>query len=154
MESLEILRRTMNKEEVWQVLRALERQRDAIGNKFIDLADTYKMHKQLLRWDYNGQVRTFVRPGTEDIVGIVGFDVVVEWWSTKRFLTELFVWCVDTAYKGFGRVAVAELEKIAEFYKCAAIIAGNCFMGQPQVVSNTYRKAGFEVLPVYLKLKE
>ena len=91
----------------------------------------------------NGQVQSFYL-GT-DLIGILVFDVVKYWWSPRRFLYETMVLNVDKRFHGFGRLAVQQLEKLAQKYSCAAICSG-CMVDQNvPVVRNLYKKFGFKI---------
>ena len=93
---------------------------------------------------------------TDRLIGIIMFDVIRTWWCKENILFEEIVLCLVDDYKGFGRVAVEELEHIAEFYNCGLISAGSLLSPKNhKSIENLYMiKGGFtEKYSSYLKVR-
>lgn len=125
------------------ITEALLKHRDKEGNAFVWLGDLKTTMRSLRQKARDMQVAKFYHDGV--FVGILVFDVGHPWWSKKLFLIEEFVLCVQPDYHGFAREAIAFLDVLAEEFKADAIIAGCYFQKTPQVVINSYKKAGFTI---------
>lgn len=114
--------------------------KNTLMHQYADLEEAMFNLEGLYR---NGQVQSFYLGA--DLVGILVFDVVKYWWSPRRFLYETMVLSIDKDFHGFGRIAVRQLEKLAQKYSCAAICSG-CMVDQNvPVVRNLYKKFGFKI---------
>lgn len=143
----------LTEEECWHIVRQAEKARDTVGSPLLQFASQPKMVRHFLKWMTFDQIRVF-RDAKGGIIGILIFDVGMEWWSTATVLSETFVFCVSPTYKGFGRLALQELERLAKEYKAQIITSGCFFMEHPQVITNMYKKAGYTVVnPVYTKIR-
>ena len=157
METLSVLKRRLTDTELNLIVAKTIEERSHIGSSLLYLADAGKVKESLRNFDYEGRLRVFYREachGSEIIlVGLLAYDVGYSWWSKKRILSEVFVFGLDPEFKGFGRVARKELDSLAKLYNCDVIIAGNFFMEKPAVMTNTYKKGGFEIsCPTYTKV--
>jgi len=79
------------------------------------------------------------------LVGLLIFDVVQYWWSYDFFLSEVLVLNTDKKFHGFGRIAIKKLEELADTYKCVGICSGCILEKNAPLVSNMYKKAGFQI---------
>ena len=152
METLSILSRQLTDDELDYIIERAVAERDKQGSSMLGFADLRKLKFSLHQMDKQGRIRSFVN-GQGKIIGILVFDVGFAWWSKSLILSETFVFCVDPEFHGFGRVAVKELKALASVYHCEIIVAGNFFMEKPDVMTNTYKKGGFETIcPTYIKV--
>ena len=127
METISRLNRELTKEELTGIASAIYLKMhdnyQQIGERFnaIDFKGIYEtINKSYER----GNLIVFTDT-TDRLIGIIMFDVVRTWWCKEDILVEEIVMCLAKDYKGFGRVAVQELENIAEFYNCGLISAGS-----------------------------
>lgn len=130
-------------EEEKLIAEALLRHREDEGNAFVWLGDIETTMDSLRQKIKNAQVTFFY--DDKGFVGILVCNVGNVWWSKKKFMIEELVLCVRPDYHGFARVAIAFLEYLAELWEVDAIIAGCYFQKTPQVVMNSYKKAGFTI---------
>lgn len=138
--------------ECWHIIRRAEAARKSFGSPLLFLASQAKMVDQFKLWNNKGQLLVFEDAGG-DIIGILAFDVGYDWWSEAKILKEEFVFCVSPTFKGFGRIALEELNRLAKRLEVDLIVSGCFFMKQPQIVTNMYRKNGFsEISPSYTKI--
>lgn len=153
MDTRVLITDSLTEEECWHIVRQAEKARDTVGSPLLRFASQPKMVRRFLNWAAVGQLRVF-RSTNREIIGILIFDVGMEWWSAATILSEIFVFCVSPAYKGFGRLALQELERLAKEHKAQIITSGCFFMEHPQIVTNMYKKTGFTVInPVYAKIR-
>lgn len=88
----------------------------------------------------------------DSFCGILCFDYSHTWWSPKTILSEVFVFAVK-GYHGLQRHAIIELHKIAKEVGATIITSGCFFQRNPQIVTNGYKKFGFnETYPTYAKV--
>lgn len=128
-------------QKIKDTLRKIQEDPDnTLMHKYADLEEAMFNLEGMYR---NGQVQSFYLGA--DLVGILVFDVVKYWWSPRRFLYETMVLNVDTSFRGFGRIAVRQLEKLAQKYSCAAICSGCMVDRNVPVVRNLYKKFDFEI---------
>lgn len=125
------------------IAKALLQHRAREGNAFVWLGDLETTMCSLRQKAKDMKVAKFYH--NDIFVGILVFDVGHPWWSKKLFLIEELVLCVQPDYHGFAREAIAFLDELAEEFKADAIIAGCYFQKTPQVVINSYKKAGFTI---------
>lgn len=130
-------------EEKKLIAEALLRHREDEGNAFVWLGDLETTMDSLRQKIKNAQVSFFY--DDNGLVGILVCNVGNVWWSKKKFMIEELVLCVRPNYHGFARDAIARLEYLAELWEVDAIIAGCYFQKTPQVVMNSYKKAGFTI---------
>ena len=130
-------------EEEKLIAEALLRHREDEGNAFVWLGDLETTMDALRQKTKNMQVTFFY--DDKGFVGILVCDVGNVWWSKKKFMIEELVLCVRPDYHGFARDAIACLEYLAELWEVDAIIAGCYFQKTPQIVMNSYKKAGFTI---------
>lgn len=130
-------------EEEKLIAEALLRHREEEGNAFVWLGDLETTMDALRQKATNMQVTFFY--DDKGFVGILVCDVGNVWWSKKKFMIEELVLCVRPNYHGFAREAIAYLEQLAELWEVDAIIAGCYFQKTPQIVMNSYKKAGFTI---------
>ena len=123
METISRLNRELTKEELTGIASAIYLKMhdnyQQYGERFsmVDLKGIYETVKKGYE---RGSLIVFT--GTTDrLVGIIMFDVIRTWWCKENILFEEIVMCLANDCKGFGRVAVQELENIAEFYNCGLI---------------------------------
>ena len=124
------------------------------GERFsmVDLTGIYETIKK----SYERGTLIVFTDKTDRLIGIIMFDVVRTWWCKENILFEEIVLCLVDDYKGFGRVAVEELEHIAEFYNCGLISAGSLLSSKNhKSIENLYMiKGGFtEKYSSYLKVR-
>lgn len=130
-------------EEEKLIAEALLRHREEEGNAFVWLGDLETTMDSLRQKVKNMQVTFFY--DDKGFVGILVCDVGNVWWSKKKFMIEELILCVRPNYHGFARGAIAYLEQLAELWEVDAIIAGCYFQKTPQIVMNSYKKAGFTI---------
>ena len=145
METISRLNRELTKEELTGIASAIYLKMhdnyQQIGERFnaIDLKGIYETVKESYE---RGNLIVFVDT-TDRLIGIIMFDVVRTWWCKENILVEEIVMCLAKDYKGFGRVAVKELENIAEFYNCGLISAGSLLSPQDhKKIENLYMIKG------------
>lgn len=138
-----VMRLFLTYEEEKLIAAALLRHREEEGNAFVWLGDLETTMDALRQKAKNMQVTFFY--DDNGFVGILVCDVGNVWWSKKKFMIEELVLCVRPDYHGFAREAIAYLEQLAELWEVDAIIAGCYFQKTPQIVMNSYKKAGFAI---------
>lgn len=93
---------------------------------------------------------------TED--GEIGAFLMVAigtpWWANAPVLVEESMMLFDERFAGFGRVALARMEALAEKYGCAMVHSGNILAPEDRMVENLYtRKGGFQhTYPMFVKV--
>ena len=155
METLQILKRPLTDAELTQIVERTIEERSHVGSSVLYKADADKVKESLRKFDEDGRMRVFCIEDDvkTEIIGILVFDVGEAWWTRSRILSEVFVFCVDPNFIGFGRIAIRELKALASIFNCDLIVAGNFFMDKPEVMTNSYRKGGFEIsCPSYIKV--
>ena len=146
-------RRVLSFNEFELIAERLKELRDREGSEILKLGEPYYAAKSLVQMSMDTKVIVFKEDGK--FIGILAFDVVKEWWTREPLLTETIVLSMSDDVKGFARIAIDKLKELAELYDVAAIIAGCLFQKNPQVVTNSYKKKGFDIIqPVYIKMRE
>ena len=158
METISRLNRELTKEELTGIASAIYLKMhdnyQQYGERFsmVDLKGIYEAVKK----GYERGTLVVFTDTTDRLVGIIMFDVVRTWWCKENILFEEIVMCLANDCKGFGRVAVQELENIAEFYNCGLISAGSLLSPKDhKSIENLYMiKGGFtEKYSSYLKVR-
>ncbi|WP_196599036.1 hypothetical protein [Pectinatus frisingensis] len=148
---IKILTRPLTDSELDYIVERAVEERARIGSPLLFLTDLKKFKKSLRQIDKEGQLRVWW-DGSK-IIGLLAFDVGYTWWTSELLLSEQFVFCIDPEFKGFSRIAIRELDNLARIFNCKFIVAGNFFMDKPAIVSNAYKKGGFELTcPSYIKI--
>lgn len=146
-------RRVLSFNEFELIAERLKELRDREGSEILKLGEPYYAAKSLVHMSIDTKVIVFKEDGR--FIGLLAFDVVKEWWTPKPILTETIILSMSDDVKGFARIAIDKLKELAEFYDVAAIVAGCLFQKSPQVVTNSYKKKGFDIIqPVYIKMRE
>lgn len=82
---------------------------------------------------------------TTKILGAVAYTITEEdWYTNARGLVEIFVLKLSDDFHGLQRLAIEELQKVAEEYNCKLIHCGD-YLSPPKdktMVGNAYRKTG------------
>lgn len=154
METLRERSYSLLSSECSMIAKQLNEERNTLGTALVSLGDVYSCWCGLLTFRDNGQIKVF-EDAKGNLIGILIYDVGSQWWSKDLIVTELFVYCINKTYKGFGRVALDALDTIAKEYDAKAIIAGSYFMKSNKIITNMYRKKGYrEESPCYIKMRD
>jgi len=152
MGTLIIRKEPLTDEECLMIADRVFEEKARVGTAFVQDASKDTLIVTLRQLSLNGYLLSFVS-NEGKLIGILIWDVGNHWWSTEVVITEMFVFCIDKDFKGFGRVALHELDVLAKRYKAKAIVAGSYFLREPQIVTNMYKKFGYsEESPSYIKI--
>lgn len=77
--------------------------------------------------------------------GLLGCGVGNLWWIEGDVLIEELVVSLTDSNYGFGRFAVEEMERMAIMKSCVLILTGSSMFKKTRLITNMYRKKGFEV---------
>ena len=77
--------------------------------------------------------------------GLLGCGVGSLWWIEGDVLIEELVVSLTGTNYGFGRFAIEEMERMALMKQCVLILTGSSMFKKTQLITNMYRKKGFEV---------
>ena len=145
-------RRVLSFKEYDQIIKRLHYLKRREGSKIIkEIADVEYSAMELVRMSRQSKVIVFYENDT--FIGILAFDVVNPWWTSKRVLDEEIILSMTDDFKGFARIAIDKLIELAEYYKASLIAAGCFFQDKPQIVTNSYIKKGFNLSqPIYMKM--
>ena len=139
--------RELTDDELDIIINRLIELRDTTDNPMIQLATPKVARAKLLKMSQSDMVDV-VYSG-DRLLGIVVYDIGVQWYSSFRVLIEILVLCVDKELAGFGRAAITILERRAEWAGAKYIMAGNSAMNPK--VTPMYTKKGFKSYPVFYK---
>ena len=131
------------------VIRRLYRMQKDLPSALTAIGDEETVRANLARMSQDGKVLKVYSKDYKYFYGIVIFDIGLHWYSPKLVLFEQEILCVNKDVVGFGRVAIALLEKMAKRYRCSAVVAGNT--GNDPAVDNLYRKRGYKLTYTYVK---
>lgn len=141
---METYYRGLTNYEIRLVTKMLLERKDTEGNDFIKKFNNInKVIDVLKELALGGNVAIFYEG--KNFIGILVYFAGQDWWTTDIFLVEELVLCTDLKYKGFTRIAIKELEKLARKHKAKLIIAGCFFQENPKIVTNAYKKAGYKI---------
>lgn len=149
---IEAHRIALSPTQIDSIVDKLVHLRKITGTSIMALADLPTLKSELFNLANRGQVISCYKGWT--LAGIIVFDVCKQWWTNKYVVYEMLVLCLDDTLHGFGRYAMEQLQFIAEYYHCSAIVGGCLFNKQSKMVTNTYKKFGFEVAPSFYKVLE
>lgn len=85
----------------------------------------------------------------DELVGIVVYDVIEQWFNREKYLTEILVLDITQKIAGIGRLAITVLENLAKEYGCTYVVTGNST--QNSFIANTYKKCGYSMYPSFYK---
>ena len=143
----------LTKDEIATCIQLLNDIRNKQGSALAQFGDTYSVHRALLALVSHNAVRVLRSFEDNHVIGVMVWGVTNFWWSQEPFLFEDLVLAVDPEYHGFAREAIKALEVLAKEKHCKGILSGCLLQERPQMVLNSYRKAGFtEVIPNMLKV--
>ena len=109
----------------------------------------------LIFWESGGRMIVFRDTDTKALIGLVVYSWENTWWgdNSMNVLIEHMVLCVNKSFKGFGRIAIKALERVAREKKCSAIISGSYLTKETKHIENMYKKQGFtQVCPSFVKV--
>ncbi|MBS5519645.1 MAG: hypothetical protein KHX13_04850 [Acidaminococcus intestini] len=141
METTQLTR--LDVERIYDALLAEKNSRD---NPFMHAyGDIDAAIRNIVEMDRRGQVVKFRTP-ENGLIGILIYDIVNFWWSDEPFFSEVLVLKTDPTFTGgFGRMAIRQMERIAKDNKCVGICSGCILERNAPMVTNMYKKAGFQI---------
>lgn len=108
------------------------------GKSFANMEAIYKT----LYWLADAKHLILFKDTNGRNVGVLAFDIVTPWYSTKTCLDEVFVLALDPSFHGFGRVAMEYLKSKAKACGCALMVTGASMTDDPKMVENLYKRHG------------
>lgn len=142
----------MRPEEIAEIQEMLDVYVNKMGSqvvkKFANIPEGWKFLKALSK---EGKIVEFY--DHDKFCGILAFDVGEDWWSgdTKMLVEVVVLSCLGV--HGLQREVCKMLDKLAKEYQAQMIVSGCFFLQMPQVVSNGYKKYGFnQTYPTYVKV--
>ena len=143
----------LTKDEIETCAQLLNDIRNNQGSALAQFGAINSVRESLPALVKNNAVRVLRSLEDNHVIGVIVWGVSSFWWSKTSFLFEDLVLAVDLKYHGFAREAIKALEVLAKDNKCKGIFSGCLLQDNPQMVLNSYRKAGFnETIPNLLKV--
>lgn len=143
----------LTKDEIETCAQLLNDIRNNQGSALAQFGDINSVRESLPALVKNNAVRVLRSLEDNHVIGVIVWGVSSFWWSKTPFLFEDLVLAVDLEYHGFAREAIKALEVLAKTHKCKGIFSGCLLQDRPQMVLNSYLKAGFnETIPNLLKV--
>lgn len=143
----------LTKDEIETCAQLLNDIRNKQGSALAQFGDINSVRESLPALVNNNAVRVLRSLEDNHVIGVIVWGVSSFWWTKEPFLFEDLVLAVDLEYHGFAHEAIKALEVLAKEKHCKGILSGCLLQDRPQMVLNSYRKAGFtEIIPNMLKV--
>ena len=108
------------------------------GNSFAEFGAIYYS----LYWIAEARHLILFKDSKGNKVGVLAYDVVTPWYTSRTCFEELFVLVLDPAFHGFGRVALKYMKNRANALGCSLIETGASMTDNPKMIENLYKRHG------------
>mgnify|MGYP004681261555 FL=1 len=147
---METYRTELTLEEVKALYVTMRELEETQCSEVVHLWDLEWTVKNLINMSRDHKIVKFYQG--DKFCGILCFEYGTSWWTPEVTLSEVFVFAVK-GFHGLQRYAIKELHKIAKEVNASIITSGCFFQKNPQIVTNGYKKFGFnETYPTYAKV--